>query len=273
MSAKILDGKKVRDKVLEELTKRVKKLAKKPLLSIVLVGNDPASEIYVREKEKAASQIGIGIDLIRRGEEVSQEELESIVENLNRNSKVTGIVVQKPLPDKIDDEKIDRLVDPVKDVDGLNPASDFYPTTARGVIKILKENGITIVGKDAVVVGRSKLSGLPTALSLLDENATVTICHTKTKNLKEKTLQAEILVASAGVPNLITGDMVRKGAVVIDVGTNRQGVTKKIVGDVDFEKVKKIASFITPVPGGIGPMIVAGLMINVVEAVEKTSNA
>ncbi|MDP2720993.1 MAG: tetrahydrofolate dehydrogenase/cyclohydrolase catalytic domain-containing protein [bacterium] len=268
MTAKILSGKAVRDQILNDLMVMIKKLKRKPTLAIVLVGNDPASEVYVREKEKAAAGIGIDFQLIKKPSNVKQNELEEIIINLTRDKKVKGIVVQKPLPNQIDGEKIDRLVSPEKDIDGLNPASYFHSTTAQGVVRLIKENKIEIAGKDTVVVGRSKLSGLPTALLLLEEDATVTICHSKTRNLKEKTKQADILVSAAGVPNLIKADMVKKGAVVIDVGTMR---TKegKIVGDVDFENVKNVASYISPVPGGVGPMIVAGLMMNLVEASES----
>ena len=268
MKAKILSGKPIRDQVLNDLMGMVKKLKRKPTLAIVLVGDDPASAVYVREKEKAAASIGIDFQLIKKPSNVKQNELEEIIINLNQDKKVRGIVVQKPLPHQIDGERIDRLVAPEKDVDGLNPASHFHPTTAQGVIKLLKENKIEIAGETAVVVGRSKLSGLPTALLLLDEDATVTICHSKTRNLKEETQQADILVSATGVPGLIKADMVKKGAVVIDVGTTRvkEG---KIIGDVDFENVKKVAGYISPVPGGVGPMIVAGLMINLVEAASR----
>ena len=264
--AKLLDGRATRDKILLDLAKKVEHMKQKPILAVVLVGEDPASAIYVREKEKAAKIIGIDFQKIKKPGTLTQKELEEIVTDLNNNQKVKGIVVQKPLPPSIDGDKIDLLVSPQKDVDGLNPASELFSTTARGVVKILKENGIKIAGKDAVVVGRSKLSGLPTALLLLKENATVTICHTKTADLKSKTARADILVVSAGVPKLVRADMVKSGAVVVDIGTNRVEGTNKLIGDVDFEKVKDVASFITPVPGGVGPMIVAGLMMNLVDA-------
>lgn len=264
--AKLFDGRATKDKILLDLAQKIAKMKQKPTLAVVLVGEDPASEIYVREKEKAAKIIGIDFQLIKKSGTLTQPELEEIVTNLNNDHKVKGIVVQKPLPPSINGDKIDLLVVPQKDVDGLNPASKLCSTTARGVVKILKENDIEIAGKDAVVVGRSKLSGLPTALLLLKENATVTICHTKTADLKKKTTGADILVVSAGVPKLINADMVKSGAVVIDVGTNRVKGTNKLIGDVDFEKVKDVASFITPVPGGVGPMIVAGLMMNLVDA-------
>ena len=268
MEAKILSGKIVRDQILSDLIPKVKKLKQKPTLAIVLVGDDPASEVYVREKEKAAASIGIDFQLVKKPGNVKQNELEEIIGNLNQDKQVKGIVMQKPLPAHIDDEKIDQLVSPEKDVDGLHPASRFYPTTAQGVLRLLKKNNIPIFGKKVVVVGRSKLSGLPTALLLLEENATVTICHSKTANLRAETRQADILVSATGVPNLISADMVKKGVVVVDVGTTRTR-EGKLVGDVDFENVKNVASYISPVPGGVGPMIVAGLMMNLVEASEK----
>ncbi|MEX0621979.1 MAG: tetrahydrofolate dehydrogenase/cyclohydrolase catalytic domain-containing protein [Candidatus Woykebacteria bacterium] len=266
---KILDGRATRDAVLAQLTEKVRDLKPKPTLAIVLVGDDPASQIYVREKEKAAKIIGVNFELIKKTSSVSQRQLETLIEKLNRDQSVKGIVVQKPLPRQIDDDRVDLLISPEKDVDGLNPASELFPTTARGVIKLLKEAGVKIAGKDAVVVGRSKLSGLPTALLLLKENATVTICHSKTVGLKGKTTKADILVVAAGVPKLIGADMVKQGAVVVDVGTNRVPNTKKLVGDVDYENVKNVAAAISPVPGGVGPMIVAGLMMNLVEAASK----
>ncbi len=268
MSAKILAGKTIRDRILSDLAVRVEKLKQKPTLAIVLVGEDPASEVYVREKEKAAASIGIDFQLVKKPDSVKQNELEEIIGNLNQDKKVKGVVVQKPLPAHIDDEKIDLLVTPEKDVDGLHPASLFYPTTAQGVLRLLKENNISISGKKVVVVGRSKLSGLPVAMQLLEEDATVTICHSKTANLREETRQADILVSATGVPNLIGADMVKKGAVVVDIGTTRTR-DGKLVGDVDFENVKNVAGYISPVPGGVGPMIVAGLMMNLVEASEK----
>lgn len=264
--AKLLDGREIRDKIIADLAKKVLVMGIKPTLVVVLVGDDPASVIYVREKEKAAKIIGIDFRLIKKSATLQQAELEQIIDELNNDPEVKGIVVQKPLPPSIDDDKIDLLITAAKDVDGLNPASALFPTTALGVVKILKENSIKIEGKDVVVVGRSKLSGLPTALLLLKENATVTICHSKTLDLKSKTTQADILVVAVGIPKLIKSDMVKKGAVVIDIGTNRIEGTNKLIGDVDFENVKDVASFITPVPGGIGPMIVAGLMMNLVDA-------
>jgi len=269
MSAEILDGRAIRDQILEEAKEKLAKLKEKPTLSIILVGNDPASTIYIREKDKATDKIGAEFRLIKKPSFVEQGELEGIIKKLNNDSKVRGIVVQKPLPKHINEEKIDKIIATEKDVDGLNPASNLYSTTAKGVIELLKRYKIKIEGKDATVVGRSKLTGLPIALLLLEENATVTVCHKKTRNLKGKTLVADILIAAAGVPKLIRADMVKPGAIVIDVGTTRIRGTKKLIGDVDFEEVKRVASFISPVPGGVGPMTVAGLMMNLVQATTK----
>ena len=269
MSATILDGKATRDQILKDLSVRIGKLKSKPTLAIVLVGDSPASTIYVREKEKAARKIGAGFRLIKKSSKVGQEELETAIRKLNTDPKVSGIVVQKPLPGQIAADEIDLLVRPEKDVDGLNPVSPFVPATARGIIELLTRSEIEIAGKDVVVVGRSKLVGLPTALEFINHGATVTICHSKTRNLAAKTQQADILVVAIGKPRLIKKDMVKSGAVVVDVGINREDQTRKLVGDVDFENVKNVASKITPVPGGVGPMTVAALMMNLTEAVSK----
>lgn len=293
MSGTILDGKKIATQIRDKLKKKVAKLQTKPTLAIVLVGEEPASEIYVRRKEAAAREIGCNFRLIQKPTRVGQIELEKIVETLNKDRGVSGIVVQQPLPKQIEYYVIDCLVDPSKDVDGLNPASPFIPATSRGIFELLDSYKIKIEGKKVVVVGRSKLVGLPTALEFLNRGATITICHSKTRDLATETRQADILVVAVGKPGLIKANMVKPGAVVIDVGINRidnaparqaspgeaggeliiqnskkaKTVTQtKLVGDVDFESVKKVASFITPVPGGVGPMTVAGLLSNLVEA-------
>ena len=236
-----------------------------------MVGEEPASEIYVRRKEAAALEIGANFRLVKKPKTIRQTELEEIVKTLNHDRKVSGIVVQKPLPAQIESDEIDLLVDPAKDVDGLNPISPFIPATTRGIFELLAAYKIKIEGKKVVVVGRSKLVGLPTALEFLNQDATVTICHSKTGDLAAETRGADILVVAVGRPKLIKANMVKPGAVVIDVGTNRLAISNKrqatrIVGDVDFENVKKVASMITPVPGGVGPMTVAALMMNLVEA-------
>lgn len=267
MAAKLLDGKKVSEIILEELAKKVARMPKKPTLTAILVGEDPASEIYVGQKEKAANKIGINSKLIKKPSNTSQIELEELIESLNKDPKVQGIIVQKPLPSSIESDKIDLLIDPKKDVDGLNPISELTPATTRGIMELLNFYKIKIEAKRAVVIGISKLVGLPTALELLNKNATVSICHLKTPKLVNETKQADILVVATGNPNLVTANMVKRGAVVIDVGINRieKNGKIKLVGDVDFQNVSKVASFITPVPGGVGPMTVAGLMQNLIE--------
>ena len=266
MSAQILDGRALRDQILKKLTAKVKKLKVKPKLAIILIGENPASGAYVAQKEKAARKIGVYFELLKRPASISQSELEKLIEKLNRDKSVTGIVAQKPLPARIDSDEIDLLVAPEKDVDGLNPISTFIPATTRGIVELLAAYKIKVEGKKVVVVGRSKLVGLPTALEFLNQGATVTICHSKTADLAAETKQADILVVAVGKPKLIKKAMVKAGAVVIDVGINRDSETHKLVGDVDFENVSKVASFITPVPGGVGPMTVAGLLSNLVQA-------
>ena len=271
MSGTVLDGKKIAAQIRDRLKRNVAKLRTKPTLAIVLVGEEPASEIYVRRKELAAREIGCNFRLIQKPATIKQLELEKIVGTLNRDKEISGIVVQQPLPKQIEADVIDCLVDPRKDVDGLNPLSPFIPATTRGIFELLDAYKIRIEGKKAVVVGRSKLVGLPTVLEFLKRNATVTICHSKTADLTAETRQADILVVAVGKPKLIKAGMVKSGAVVVDVGINRLAISNKrqatrIVGDVDFESVKKVASYITPVPGGVGPMTVAGLLSNLVEA-------
>lgn len=271
MGAKVLDGKKIAAQIRDKLKSKVAKLQPKPTLAIVLVGEEPASEIYVRRKEAAAREIGCNFRLIQKRAAINQAELEKIVATLNKDQKVSGIVVQQPLPKKIESDVIDCLVDPRKDVDGLNPLSPFIPATTRGIFELLRAYKIKIAGKKAVVVGRSKLVGLTTALEFIKRDATVTICHSKTADLAAETKLADILVVAVGKPSLIKANMVKPSAVVVDVGINRLAISNKrqatrIVGDVDFEGVKKVARFITPVPGGVGPTTVAGLLSNLVEA-------
>ena len=271
MTAKLLDGKLVSEIILEKLTVKAAKLSKKPTLVVVLVGNIPASEIYINQKEKAASKIGISFQLIRKPNSISQANLEEVILELNKDNSVTGIVVQKPLPKQIDSDEIDCLAAPEKDVDGFNPISKFIPATTRGILELLSFYKIVISGRKVVVVGRSNFVGLPTALEFLQKDATVTICHSKTADLATETSRADILVVAAGKPKLITSGMIKKGAVVVDIGINRVVTSNKsqvtrLVGDVDFEAISKIASYISPVPGGVGPMTVAALMENLVEA-------
>lgn len=275
--AKILNGKEVSQRIKDELKEEVKKLKNDnifPGLAVIIVGDDPASRVYVNSKKKACEEIGIYSQEYALPENTSQDELLELVGKLNNDPKISGILVQLPLPRHIDEEAVINAISPKKDVDAFHPVNvgkimignyDFLPCTPAGVMELIKESGIDISGKECVVVGRSNIVGKPQAMLLLHQNGTVTICHSRTKNLAEKTKNADILIAAVGKPNFITGDMIKEGAVVIDVGINRIA-PKKLVGDVDFESAEKKASAITPVPGGVGPMTIAMLMKNTVKA-------
>lgn len=245
-----------------------------PGLAVIIVGDDPASRVYVNSKKKACEEIGIYSEEHALPAETTEEELLKLVEKLNNSPEINGILVQLPLPKHIDEEKIINAISPVKDIDAFHPANvgkimignyDFLPCTPAGVMELIKESGIDVSGKECVVVGRSNIVGKPQAMLLLHANGTVTVCHSRTKDLKAHTKNADILVAAVGIPNFITGDMIKEGAVVIDVGINRIA-EKKLVGDVEFESAEKVASAITPVPGGVGPMTIAMLMKNTVKA-------
>ena len=245
-----------------------------PGLAVIIVGDDPASRVYVNNKKKACDEIGIYSEEYALPEETSEEELLALIRKLNGKKEINGILVQLPVPKQINEETIINAIDPKKDVDAFHPVNvgkimvgnfDFVPCTPAGVMELIDESGIDVAGKECVVVGRSNIVGKPQAMLLLHKNGTVTICHSKTKNLKEKTKQADILIAAVGKPNFITGDMIKEGTVVIDVGINRIA-EKKLVGDVDFESAEKVAGAITPVPGGVGPMTIAMLMKNTVKA-------
>ena len=275
--AKILNGKEVSQRIKDELKEEVKKLKNDnifPGLAVIIVGDDPASRVYVNSKKKACEEIGIYSQEYALPENTTQDELLDLVEKLNGDTKINGILVQLPLPSHIDEEAVINAISPKKDVDAFHPVNvgkimignyDFLPCTPAGVMELIKESGIDISGKECVVVGRSNIVGKPQAMLLLHQNGTVTICHSRTKDLAEKTKNADILIAAVGKPNFITGDMIKEGAVVIDVGINRIA-PKKLVGDVDFESAEKKASAITPVPGGVGPMTIAMLMKNTVKA-------
>lgn len=271
----VLSGKEPAAAALEEAKKTVAKMGKKPHLAIVLVGEDPASKIYVRKKIEKASSIGVETTLKEMKESVSEEEVLSLVDELNKDEKITGYIVQAPLPKHIDYSKVLENIDPNKDVDGWTAASmgrlvtgekGFRPATPLGVMKIIEYYNIELSGKNATVIGRSNVVGKPLALMLLEKNATVTVCHSRTKDLAEHTRNADILIAAVGKPGLVTADMVKEGAHVIDVGTTR--VEGKLMGDVDFENIIKKAHC-SPVPGGVGPMTVAMLISNVVKAQEE----
>lgn len=275
MAAKIIDGKKLAQKFLEDIKKKIKDLETKPGLAIVLVGNNSASEIYVGLKEKRSKELGFNCERYDLSEKISEQELLSKVDELNQKKEIHGIVVQLPLPDHIDENLIIDSVLPHKDVDGFTPVNlgnlvndnnMLVPATARACIELIKSTGVEIKGKNAVVIGRSKIVGKPVSLLLLQDHATVTICHSRTKNLAEHTKNADILVAAVGKPKLIKKNMVKKGAIVIDVGINR--TNECLVGDVDFEAVKEVVGYITPVPGGVGPMTIAMLLDNTLKAME-----
>jgi methylenetetrahydrofolate dehydrogenase (NADP+)/methenyltetrahydrofolate cyclohydrolase len=277
MSAQIIDGKKVAADIKEKLKKEIAELKSKginPGLAVVLVGENPASKKYVASKEKTCNEIGITSFAYRIPETTSQDELMKLIDQLNNDPKVNGILVQLPLPKGLNEKEIMNAISPKKDVDGFGPDSlgklildepGFIPCTPHGAIKMLEAYGIDPAGKHAVVVGRSIIVGKPLALLLLRKNATVTICHSKTPNLKEECQKADILCVAIGRARMITGDMIKEGAAVIDIGIN---VTPegKIVGDVDFDAAKEKAGWITPVPGGAGPMTIAMLMYNTVQA-------
>jgi methylenetetrahydrofolate dehydrogenase (NADP+) / methenyltetrahydrofolate cyclohydrolase len=264
----ILDGKKLAKEIEEELKLRVKKLKEKTgivqSLAIILIGENPASEIYVKLKLSACERIGVKTKLIRLAEEATTEDIIKTIENCNKDSEINGILFQHPAPKQIDEEKCFRTIVSGKDVDGLNPLSDFRAATPLGIITLLKYYNIKIEGKEAVVVGRSRILGKPMAMMLLDENATVTICHSKTKNLDKIIKRADILVAAIGKPKFIQGEWIKKGAVIVDAGFNKGGI-----GDIDLEKAIKKCSAYTPVPGGVGPMTIISLISRVVEAAEK----
>ena len=243
-------------------------------MAVIIVGDDPASRVYVNNKKKACEQIGVYSEEYALPAETTEQELLALIEKLNNDKKINGILVQLPVPKHINEETIINAIDPKKDVDAFHPVNvgkimvgnfDFVPCTPAGVMELIKESGIDVCGKECVVVGRSNIVGKPQAMLLLHQNGTVTICHSRTKDLKEKTLQADILVAAVGIPEFIKGDMIKPGAVVIDVGINRVA-DKKLVGDVEFASAEKVASAITPVPGGVGPMTIAMLMKNTVKA-------
>ncbi|WP_406676330.1 bifunctional methylenetetrahydrofolate dehydrogenase/methenyltetrahydrofolate cyclohydrolase FolD [Moorella sp. ACPs] len=280
MPAQILDGKQIAAAVREEVKQEVARLKEQgitPGLAVVLVGDDPASQVYVRNKHRACEEVGIYSVVHRLPRETTQAELLDLIKQLNNDPQIHGILVQLPLPEHIDEKTVIDAIALEKDVDGFSPANVgnlvigdkcFYPCTPYGCMVLLDKAGIDPKGKKAVVVGRSNIVGKPMAMMLLAHHATVTICHSRTKNLAEECRQADILVAAVGKPEMITGDMIKEGAVVIDVGINRVG-EKKLVGDVHFESAAQKASWITPVPGGVGPMTIAMLLKNTVEAARR----
>jgi len=277
--ASIIDGKKISQEIKDELKAKVEALkaeGKKAALAVIQVGNDPASSVYVNNKKKACAYIGIESLSYELPEETTEEELLTLVERLNEDDNVHGILVQLPVPRHIDADKIIQTISPKKDVDGFHPQNvgnlvigekGFVSCTPAGIIQLLKRSNIEIAGKNCVVIGRSNIVGKPMALLMLRENATVTIAHSKTQNLKELCKTADILIVAIGKPQFITAEYVKEGAVIIDVGIHRDE-NNKLCGDVKYDEVEPLASAITPVPGGVGPMTIAMLMNNCVEAME-----
>ena len=292
VAAKIIDGRQIAAQMREELKQRIAVLRQRgiqPGLAVILAGDDPASQSYVKSKAKACAEIGIYSVDNRLPAEISEEELLSRIEQFNRNERVHGILVQLPLPEHIDEMRVLMAISPEKDVDGFHPVNVgkmvigqrcFLPCTPHGIVQMLVRSGVQLEGAEVVIVGRSNIVGKPLANLLIQKsrlgNATVTVCHTKTRNLAEHVQRADIVIAAAGRPRTITAEMVREGAVVIDVGVNRveDPAAKngyRLVGDVDFESVQQKAAMITPVPGGVGPMTITMLLYNTVESAERTA--
>ena len=278
--AKILSGKEVSARVKNELKTEVEALAAKgtmPGLAVVIVGDDSASKVYVANKEKACAELGMYSEKYALPAETTEEELLALIEKLNNDDNIHGILVQLPLPKHLDDKTIINNIRPEKDVDAFHPTNvgrimigdfDFVPCTPAGIMELIHESGVEVEGKECVVIGRSNIVGKPMSMLLLHENGTVTVCHSRTKELKEQTRRADILVAAVGIPKFVTADMVKEGAVVIDVGMDRDE-NGKLCGDVDFDSVEPVAGAITPVPGGVGPMTIAMLMRNTVTAAKR----
>lgn len=278
--AKILSGKTVSARVKQELKIEAENLTKagtKPGLAVVIVGDDSASKVYVANKEKACAELGIYSEKYALSADTTEDELLALIKKLNADDKIHGILVQLPLPEHLDDKTIINNILPSKDVDAFHPTNvgrimigdfDFVPCTPAGIMELIHESGVEVGGKECVVIGRSNIVGKPMSMLLLHENGTVTVCHSKTADLKAQTRRADILVAAVGIPKFVKADMVKPGAVVIDVGMDRDE-NGKLCGDVDFDEVEKVASAITPVPGGVGPMTIAMLMRNTITAAKR----
>lgn len=272
----LLDGKKVRDEILDNLKKQIEEEKLDLTLAIIFAGNYAPSEVYVRNKEKYAEKIGIKTNVIRLSETVTEEEIIKEIEKLNKDKKVAGIIVQSPLPKGIDFENCIKHIIPEKDIDGFTKESYYAlghnleglrPCTAKGIIRLLEYYNIDLEGKDVCIIGRGNLVGKPLFNEMINRNATVTLCHSYTKDLSKKTKKADIIVCGAGVPNLLTRKMVKKGAIVVDAGVSV--VNGKVVGDADFNNLKDKCLYITPNPGGVGPMTIAMIMENVIEAYKQ----
>ena len=281
--AEILDGKELAKKVRQDLKEEVKELKKKgivPKLAVIMVGENSSSEVYVKNKSKACIKTGIDFEEFVLEQKTTEEELLDLIEKLNQDENVHGILLQSPVPKQIDINRAFRTIRPDKDVDGFHPVNVgnlvigedcFISCTPFGVMKLLEEYKIELEGKNAVILGRSNIVGKPMVQCLLAENATITVCHSKTQKIKEIVKNADIVISAIGKPHFVTGDMIKEGSVVIDVGINRLE-NGTIVGDVEFETVSKKASYITPVPGGVGPMTIAMLLCNVVKAAKLQNN-
>ncbi len=280
----LIDGKKVAKKIREKLKTSCEELKKKginPKLAVIMVGDDKASQIYVKNKSKVCDEIGIEFEEFILDKDIDQKELIKLIEKLNQDDNIHGILLQSPIPEKLDINEAFKTINPEKDVDGFNPVNigklclnqdTFVSCTPYGIMKMFEAYNIDLTGRNITILGRSNIVGKPLIQCCLNKNATVTVCHSKTTNLKEHTKNADVVISAIGKPKFVTEDMIKTGAVVIDVGTNR-GEDGKLTGDVDFENVSKKASYITPVPGGVGPMTIAMLMNNVIKATtEKLNN-
>ena len=276
--AKIIDGKAIsaqmRGEIAEKTAKYIEETGIRPGLAVIIVGEDPASQVYVRNKKRACEEVGFYSEEIALPANTDMATLRGVIERLNADDKIHGILVQLPLPAQLDEGEVIMMIDPCKDVDAFHPSNvgrvmsggyTFVPCTPAGVMELLKRSGVEIAGRECVVVGRSNIVGKPMAMLLLEANGTVTVCHSKTKDLTEVCRRADILVSAVGRPYFITADMVKPGAAVVDVGINRLP-NGKLVGDVDYDAVEPIASYITPVPGGVGPMTITMLLCNTLTA-------
>ncbi|MBO5440888.1 MAG: bifunctional methylenetetrahydrofolate dehydrogenase/methenyltetrahydrofolate cyclohydrolase FolD [Clostridia bacterium] len=276
--AVIINGKEVSASIRREIKEKTQEFINEkgyaPGLAVIIVGEDPASQVYVNNKHKACLEVGFLSEVYRLPAETTMDELLSLVDKLNNDKKIHGILCQLPLPKHLNEEQVILRINPDKDVDAFHPINtgkimignnNFVPCTPAGVMKLIESTGTDICGKECVVVGRSNIVGKPQAMLLLQKNGTVTICHSKTRDLKEVTKRADILVVAVGISNFITGDMIKEGAIVMDVGINRTA-EGKLTGDVDFESAEKVASYITPVPGGVGPMTITMLLENTLTA-------
>lgn len=279
----LISGKEVSQKVKDEIKSQTKLLKDKGIsvkLAVIIVGDDPASHIYVKNKKKACEYVGFESLEYALDENTSEEELLELIDKLNKDKTVNGILCQLPLPKHIDEKKIIDSISPLKDVDAFHPVNvgkimigdyEFLPCTPAGIMRLIESTSYDVSGKDCVIIGRSNIVGKPMAMLMLHKNATVTICHSRTKNIEEKIKKADIVIAAVGIPKFVKGDMVKDGALVIDVGINRMS-DGKLCGDVDFDEISKKASFITPVPGGVGPMTISMLMQNTLKAAKLQNN-